>query len=349
MTHPAPLVRQFATGNAPHRPPAANVRGMMLEVLAALIPGIAAATWVFGIGVLVQIALAVLFALLIEATCLHLRQRPLQPFVSDGSAVLTAVLYALCLPPTMPWWSSAVGMLFAIAVAKHLYGGLGGNVLNPAMVGYVVMLLAFPRLTTEWPLPAALASEPMSAVESLRQIFLGEQPARWDALSGATLLDSVRNLSEQQYLFAEIRDMAPYSAPAGPGWNLIAAGWLLGGLWLLVRKVISPHVPLAMLAGCVVITLPFWALDASVHPAPLFHLFAGGLMLAAFFIATDPVSGASTPRGRILFGLGVVVITLAIRRWGGYPDGVAFAVLLMNLLVPLLDRYTVPTSYGHVR
>ena len=342
----------FATAPAPHLPPQRTVRQVMAMVLGALLPGIAAHAWFFGPGVLVQIALATGFALALEAAMLRIRQRPLQPFIGDLSAVVTAVLFALCLPSLAPWWVALVGMIAAIVVAKHLYGGLGHNLFNPAMVGYAVVLIAFPLELSQWLAPGSPMSEPRADLgASVQAIFFGSLPGplTWDALAQATPLETLRAQASAGETLAEIRTNPLFGDFGGRGWEWVANFYGLGGLYLLYRRVIPWQVPVATLGSVIVLTVPFWMLDADVHPFPLQHVFSGALVLAAFFIATDPVSGCTTPRGRLLFGLGVGVITLAIRRWGGYPDGVAFAVLLMNAAAPWIDLHTRPRIYGEGR
>jgi electron transport complex protein RnfD len=343
-------MRTFDTAPAPHLPPRGNVRMLMLEVLAALIPGVLAYVWFFGPGLLVQIALAVLFALLVEAVCLKLRGRALLPFLGDGSAVLAAVLFALCLPPLAPWWVSALGMAVGIGLAKHAYGGLGYNLFNPAMVGYAVVLVSFPLELSQWLAPRGLGGEAPGLIESLQIILAGAAPAAgWDAISMATPLDTVRQLTAQGQTLVEIRSDPRFGDFGGRGWEWVANFLALGGLWLLLRRKIPWQTPLATLGSVILLSLPFWAMEPDVHPFPLQHVFSGALVLAAFFIVTDPVSGCSTPRGRLIFGAGVGVLTLAIRRWGSYPDAIAFAVLLMNCAAPFIDRYTRPRVYGAPR
>jgi electron transport complex protein RnfD len=316
----------------------------MRQVLYALVPGVAACAWFFGPGVLVQIALAVTFALALEAAMLGLRGRALGPFLGDGSAVVTAVLFALCIPPLAPWWISAVAMLFAIVVAKHLYGGLGQNLFNPAMVGYAVVLVSFPVEMTQWLTPRGLIDAPPGLGDSLAVIFFGATPP--DAFSGATPLDALKTGLESGRTVPEIREAALFGALGGRGWEWIALAWAAGGAWLLWRRVVHWPVPTATLASALVLSTLFWLLDPAGQAPPQQHLAAGALVLGAFFIATDPVSGCASVRGRLIFGCGVALITLVIRRWGAYPDGVAFAVLLMNMSAPFIDRYTRPRVYG---
>jgi electron transport complex protein RnfD len=165
----------------------------------------------------------------------------------------------------------------------------------------------------------------------------------------ATPLDTVRQLTAQGQTLVEIRSDPRFGDFGGRGWEWVANFFALGGLWLLIRRKIPWQTPLATLGSVILLSLPFWAMEPDVHPFPLQHVFSGALVLAAFFIVTDPVSGCSTPRGRLIFGAGVGVLTLAIRRWGSYPDAIAFAVLLMNCAAPFIDRYTRPRVYGAPR
>lgn len=340
------MTRRFDTAPAPHIPPSRSVRRVMALVLVALVPAIVAHVFYFGAGLLLQIALATAFALALEATMLRLRGKPLRPFITDLSAPVTAVLFALCIPPLAPWWIALVAMLAAMVFAKHLYGGLGFNLFNPAMVGYAVVLLAFPLEVSRW-LPAGGG---VALGDALNAIFLGvPPPPGWDAVAQATPLDTLRNLGSQGLTLQEIRTDPVFGDFGGRGWEWIANWFALGGLFLLWQRVIPWQVPVATLATTIVLTLPFWLADADVHPFPLQHVFSGALVLAAFFIATDPVTGCTTPRGRLVFGAGVAVLTLAIRRWGVYPDGVAFAVLLMNCAAPWIDLHTRPRYYGEAR
>lgn len=340
-------MRAFPVEAAPHLPPRRSVRQVMLQVIAALLPGIAVHAWLFGPGVFVQIALALIFALALEAVMLRVRGQPLRPFIGDGSAALTAVLFALCLPPLVPWWISAVGMVAAIVFAKHLYGGLGSNLFNPAMVGYAVVLVGFPREMTQWMAPRGLDLPPGWS-DSLAAIVLAQPPGTdgWDALTRATPLDTLRTASVSGQTMGEIAADPVFGSLGGLGWEWLALAWLAGGLFLMWRRLIPWQVPVGVVGTVLLLTVPVWLWEPDLNPFPLQHLATGGLVLAAFFIATDPVSGCTTPRGRLLFGIGVAALTLAIRRWGAYPDGVVFAILLMNCAAPWIDRYSRPRIYG---
>ncbi len=341
-------MRTFHAAAAPHLPSKRTVRGVMSQVLLALVPGIAVHAWLFGPGIFVQIVIASGFALAFEAALLRLRGRPLAPFLTDGSAVVAASLFALCIPPLAPWWIAAVAMFFAIVIAKHCFGGLGHNVFNPAMVGYVVVLISFPLQLTRWPLPRELSSGTPGLDATLQAILGGRviAPDGIDALTGATPLDAIRTgLAEGRPLDTVLQSPV-FGAVGGTGWEWLAAAFGIGGLYLLWRGIIRWQVPVATLGSVLVMALVAWVLNPETYPSAVLHCLSGGLVLGAFFIATDPVSGCASGRGRLVFGAGVGVLTLVIRYWGGYPDGVAFAVLLMNMAAPLVDRVTRPRVYG---
>lgn len=342
------MSRSFETGGAPHFPPHSTVSRVMLQVIFALVPAIAAHTWFFGPGILVQIILATGFAVGFEAFMLKIRKKPLQLFLGDCSAILTAILFALCIPPLAPWWIALTGMLFAIVVAKHLYGGLGHNMFNPAMVGYVVVLISFPQAMTAWLPPSSITANSLELGDVLITILSGQPPGglTWDAITEATPLDSIRTSVASGKMISEARQSPVFGDFGGLGWEWIANWYALGGLWLLWRRIISWHVPVTMTGSVLVLGTMAYLADPGSNPAPLEHVFSGALLIGAFFIATDPVSGCASNRGRLIFGAGVGVMTLMIRRWGGYPDGVAFAVLLMNMAAPLIDRYTRPRIFG---
>lgn len=328
---------------------ASSVSAIMLKVMLALLPGIAAYVWVYGSGILVSLLLASATALLAEAAMLKLRDRPLLPFLSDGSALVTAWLLALALPPLAPWWLVVVGTLFAIVVAKHLYGGLGYNPFNPAMVGYAVLLISFPVLMTQWPAPLELAQVRLGLAEQLDYIFRGALPASVtvDAITSATPLDYLKTQLTLQRSLGEISGAPQFGLLGARGGEIVAAAYLLGGLFLWQQRVISWHIPAAFLGTLAVLAGVSHLADAQHYAGPALHLFGGATMLCAFFIATDPVSGPTTPRGKLLFAAGIGLLTWLIRVEGGYPDGVAFAVLLMNMCVPLIDAYTQPRVFGH--
>ena len=343
--------RQFSSTPAPHLGGTGSVRGRMMEVLAALIPGIAALVIQFGPGVLVQGLIALAVAMLAESGALRLRGRPAGPALADGSAAVTAVLLAVSLPPLAPWWIAALGTGFAILLGKQVYGGLGSNPFNPAMAGYAMLLLSFPRPMTAWLPPLELNSMPPDFGMAWQAIVGQEWPGGLgiDALSQATPLDTGRTGLLQGQSLDETHAAPIYAGIGGKGWQWANLGFLLGGLWLLRRRIIAWQIPAGFLSLLFVAGLAVFLADPVRQPNPLFHLFSGATMLGAFFIATDPVTAAGTPRGRLLYGAGIGFLVLVIRAFGGYPDGVAFAVLLLNLAVPTIDRTTRPRIYGHPR
>jgi Na+-translocating ferredoxin:NAD+ oxidoreductase subunit D len=343
----------FPTAPAPHVVAPSSVARVMRQVLYALIPTVALHVVFFGPGLLIQIVLGVVTALAAEAAALRLRGKPLPPYLLDGSAIITAVLLALCLPPLAPWWLIVSGVAFAILLAKHLFGGLGANPFNPAMVGYAVLLVSFPARLLQWLPPNVAGFEPasLSFLETLMTILTGAPPARftWDAVTSPTPLDALRTDLALGMTMAEAHANAMFSSFGGQGWEWINLATLVGGGWLLALRIIRWQIPVAMLSALFVCASVMSAADPGAYAGPLFHLTSGASLLGAFFIATDPVSAATSDRGRLIYGAGIGVLTYVIRTWGGYPDGIAFAVLIMNLAVPLIDRYTIPRIYGHAR
>jgi len=321
-----------------------SVSQVMTQVCVALIPGIAAYASLVGPAILVQIVIATLAALAAEAVMLKIRGKPLLMFLTDGSAIVTGWLIALTFPPLAPWWLVVVGTVFAIVVAKHLYGGLGQNPFNPAMVAFAVCIVSFPALMSQWP----SVGLKLGLVDQMNVILGWMQ--RVDALSGATPLDAMKTalkLGEGSIDIASLlANQDIYGNFAGRGWEWVTIGYLLGGLWLWHRKIITWQVPAAFLGTLTLISGALWLYNPAQFASPLFHLLSGGAMLGAFFIATDPVSCCTTPRGKLIFGAGAGLLAYIIRVFGGYPDGVAFAVLLMNLCAPLIDYLTQPAIFG---
>ena len=325
---------------SPHATGNQRTQRVMLQVLLATVPAVLVLTWLFGIGTLVNLLWASLVALGCEAAILAIRKRPIAFYLKDGSALVTAVLLALALPPYAPWWLTLIAVGFAIIFGKQLYGGLGQNPFNPAMLGYVVVLISFPLPMTTWPAPHSVGM--LAGIEHIWG--LASLPDGW---SQATALDSLK--LNKSLTVDELWAQNPaFGRFGGQGVEWVNLAFLLGGLYLLKQKLISWHAPAGMLAALAVMSLLFWNGSGSdSNGSPLFHLLTGATMLGAFFIVTDPVSGATSQLGRIIFGAGVGVLVYIIRTWGGYPDGMAFAVLLMNLTAPTIDYYSRPRTYGH--
>ena len=318
-----------------------SVQRTMGLVLLALVPGIVAHVVFVGAGVLVNLAISTLTAVAAEALMLRLRKRPVGIAVADLSAVVTAWLVTLCFPPIVPWWLTVCAVLVAIVAVKHLYGGLGQNPFNPAMIAYCSMIVAFPALMSQWP-PAGQLS-----FDTQLSLILGG-PRDIDGITGATALDALRTgLRSGVQTVDKVLEGSAYGALGGRGGEWVSIGYVAGGLFLLAMRIITWHMPVAFIGVLAAIAGLFWLVDPGHFASPLFHLASGGAMLAAFFIVTDPVSGATTPRGKLLFAGGIALIAWLIRNFGAYPEGIAFGVLLMNMCVPLLDMKTQPRVFGH--
>lgn len=311
-----------------------RLRSTMMLVLLACLPGVLTLLWQHGWGTLFNLILCAGSALASEALLLKLQQRPVLAALNDGSALVSATLLAVALPAYAPWWVPVVASASAIALGKHLYGGVGKNPFNPAMLGYAVALLTFPQHMTQWP-----GAQLLDAATSLQHIFGLSGNAQADAWSQATILDGLRN--NRSLTIDELFSSHPgFGHLGGRGSEWVNLAFLLGGLLLLQRKVFSWHAPAGLLASLFIVSLLCWnGAGSDSNGSPLLHLFSGSTMLAAFFIATEPVSGPRSPQARLLFGLGMGILIYLIRTWGSYPDGTAFAVLLMNLCVPTLERW----------
>ncbi|WP_413738937.1 electron transport complex subunit RsxD [Sodalis sp. RH21] len=347
----------FRIASSPFTHNRQNTGQIMLQVILACLPGFIALSYFFGYGTLVQIVLACATALLAEAVLVSLRKQPVGEKLKDNSALLTAVLLGLSLPPMGPWWMIVLATLFAIIIAKQLYGGLGQNPFNPAMVGYVVVLISFPVQMTSWLPQEVMRLHAASPLDTLAVIFTGHTPggldlqqlrAGIDGISQATPLDNFKTgLRSGHDALSLLRQPLYNGLLGGQGWQWVNLGFLAGGLYLLARKIISWHIPASFLAVLALCATLGWIGDPQTSAPPLLHLFSGATMLGAFFIATDPVTASTTPKGRLVFGALTGLLAWLIRTYGGYPEGMAFAVLLANICVPLIDYYTQPRAYGH--
>jgi RnfABCDGE-type electron transport complex D subunit len=339
--------------HSPHAHAPTSVGKVMATVMAALVPATLYGFWLYGWPAVFLWLTALAVALAGEAVVLRLRGQAARPALMDGSAALTAWLLALSLPPFAPWWVAAAGALFAVVIAKQVFGGLGQNVFNPAMAARVMLLISFPVEMTLWTAPTPLASAGAPGfMQGLAITFGG---AGWDAMASASLLGHVKTEFSRgldlmhslpgQFALAD----AAWGSRAGSLGETAAVFLLAGGLFLIARRVITWHAPVAMLLGVAVPALIGHAVDPARFLGVLPHLLSGGVVLGAFFIATDPVTSPNTGAGQFVFGLGCGLLTWVIRTFGGYPEGVAFAVLLMNAAAPVIDRYVKPRIYGRTR
>ncbi len=342
---------KFEVREAPYWSPQANVASIMLQVLAALAPAAIAHVWYFGPGFIFNLLVAAIFAVAGEAFMMWVRGRTPEIALGDYSALVTAALLAFALPSLTPWWVTATGALFGIVVAKHLYGGLGFNIFNPAMAGYVVILVAFPMHLNLWIAPRMgdIDYQHLTIIQTLGFTLTGNLPEglSFDAVSRATPLDVMKSGLNNMATAIEIRANPVMGDFGGRGWEWIGNFLAIGGFWLLIRKIIRWHIPVGVGIGLLGPATIMYLIDPGANPGPGFHLFAGATILCAFFIATDPVSAATSPRGRFIYGIGIGFLIYCIRTWGSYADGVAFAVLIMNMAVPAIDYLTRPHIVGH--
>lgn len=317
--------------SSPHIHSGETTDKVMRAVIYSLLPACAVSIYFFGLQALLVLLYCTLGCVVTEALCQKGLGKPLS--LGDGSAALTGILLALNLPPASPWWMALLGSVVAIAIGKQVYGGLGYNPFNPALVARVVLLISFPVQMTTWtaPSPWDAAVDGVSSATPLGEfktavMLTGKMPAELQANLGSYF---VGNMS-------------------GCLGEVSALALLLGAAYLFWKKIITWHVPVSFVGTTLVLSGLFWMIDSSRYPNPLFHLFTGGLILGAFYMATDMVTSPVTTRGLLVFGFGCGLITVLIRLFGGYPEGVSFAILLMNAATPLIDRYTRPRKFGLV-
>lgn len=317
--------------SSPHIHSGESTDKVMRAVIYSLLPVCAVSVYSFGLPALMVLLICTVGCVAVEAVCNRLFRKKLS--IADGSAALTGILLALNLPPTSPWWLALLGAAIAIVIGKQVYGGLGYNPFNPALVARVVLLVSFPVQMTRWTAPAPLGSG-VDAVTTATP--LGE----WKTavmLTGKLPENMPGGLGD--YFIGNM---------AGSLGEMSALALLLGALYLFWKKIITWQVPVTFIATVMIIGGIFWVIDPTRYPSPLFHLLTGGLVLGAFYMATDMVTSPVTTRGLFIFGFGCGLITILIRLFGGYPEGVSFAILLMNAATPLIDRYTRPRVFGAV-
>ncbi|MEL7291965.1 MAG: electron transport complex subunit RsxD [Pseudomonadota bacterium] len=346
----------FFIASSPHAHNRRSTPDLMKWVALCALPGLFAQIYFFGWGTLIQLVFAVIIALSLEALVMLVRKRPPMSALRDNSALVTAWLLAIAIPPLSPWWVLVIGLVFAIVIAKHLYGGIGQNLFNPAMVAYVVLLISFPVQMTSWISPFELQSTTLSSGDAFSLIFTGfnleglslqQLRTGIDGVTMATPLDALKTSMRAGSTLSEAMSAPQFGGLAGIGWEWVNLAYLAGGLMLIKLRVISWHIPVGFLVGLGLLSSVFMLLAPGTTASPVIHLLSGATMLGAFFIATDPVSASTTVKGRVIFGLFIGAMVFIIRSWGGFPDGVAFAVLLGNMCVPLIDYYTKPRTYGH--
>lgn len=337
--------------SAPHVIAAPSVNLIMRKVIIALLPATGFGIVLFGFPALYLCSITVLSAMLFEAMCLKIKGETVVPYLQDGSAFLTGLLVAMTLPPWAPWWIGVLGAAIAIILGKQVYGGLGQNLFNPAMLARVALLISFPTEMTTWVDVKPLLFGP-GIFDSFGIFFSGLQQT--DGIVGATTLGLVKTgFSIKQTLPDLLADYSGFLAFIG--WERGSLGetssllLLIGGIWLIRQGVIQWHIPLSLLVTVSLLATVFHLIDPHHYLSPWVHLNSGALILVSFFIATDYVTSPNTRVGHIIFGAGCGLLIYVIRTWGGYPEGTGFAILLMNAFTPLIDHYIRPRIYGRYR
>ncbi|UOA07844.1 RnfABCDGE type electron transport complex subunit D [Methylobacter sp. S3L5C] len=347
------MIANIKPGCGAHVGVKANVSHIMWQVMLAITPATVFGLWCFGWPALNLFIITVLSAVFFEVFCLRLAGRVAKPVIMDGSAVLTGWLLAMTLPPWAPWWIGVVGSGLAIILGKQVYGGLGQNLFNPAMLARVALLISFPVEMTTWAnvSPLFFSSSP-GIIESWHITLAGLENI--DASTGATTLGFTKTEFSQNRLLVDI--LKDYSGFFNfIGWTRGSLGETstlllgLGGFWLIRQGVIKWYIPVSLLLTVVLLSGFFHVMDDQHYVSPFLHLSSGSLMLVAFFIATDYVTSPNTKAGQLVFGAGCGLFIFVIRSWGAYPEGAGFAVLLMNAATPLIDHYIRPRIYGRDR
>lgn len=355
----------FKMASSPHTHSSNLTAKFMLWVMGAMLPAVAVQCYYFGYGVFIQISIALSLATVIELAVAKLRNKPITYYLADLTGFVTAMMLAIAIPPYAPYWVIIIGTFTALVLAKHCYGGLGQNIFNPAMVGYALLLVSFPAQMTGWVVPIELLGNSLSLVDDFSLIFSGTTTqgidlyqliSQIDGISQATPLDSAKTFYSS--LCSDCNpDVAYYDLVKSPifikgswdiaqGWWQVNVAFLLGGLVLLYKRIIHWQIPVAIIGVFVFCAFLTQFFGIKLHLNFYSQLFSGAMMYGAFFIATDPVTASTTPKGKLIFGGLIGLLEYLIRYYGNYPDAVAFSVLLANICVPLIDHYTQPRLYG---
>jgi Na+-translocating ferredoxin:NAD+ oxidoreductase subunit D len=328
-------MRKLLVSPAPHIHSKDDTQRLMRDVLIALSPSLLVSVYFFGFS-------AIKLVLIGAATCIGVEfviQKYLlktKVTINDYSAALTGVLLALNLPPSSPWWLILIGSIVAIGIAKMTFGGLGQNIFNPALVGRVFLLVSFPTLMTDWSVPASWFRDGMDAASGATPLALIKEGLA-EGMNISQIFAENPNLDYFQMLFAKI---------GGSVGEVSALALILGFIYLLIRRVIKPHIPLSIIGTVFVMTGIFWLIDPNQYTDPIFNVLSGGILLGSIFMATDYVTSPMNNWGMIIYGVGIGVITVCIRMFGSFPEGISFAILIMNSTVPLLNKYLTPKRFG---
>ena len=324
---------QFNISPSPHIHGKVTTEKLMYGVVLALLPAVFTSVFFFGTGAIIVIATSVISCILFEYLIQRfILKKPLS--VNDGSALVTGLLLALNLPSNIPLLPVIIGSLVAIGVAKMTFGGLGNNPFNPALVGRVFMLISFPVQMTSWPVPAGFTT------------------GYTDAATGATPLAIIKEGLNNGESISQLMDKVPTSLNmllgnmGGSIGEISALALLIGMVYMLLKKIITWHIPVSIIGSIAIFTALLWIIDPESNADPLFHILAGGVLIGAIFMATDYVTSPMNPKAMLIYGCGIGIITVIIRVWGAYPEGVSFAILIMNAFVPLMNTYIKPKRFG---
>ncbi|MBG0861326.1 MAG: RnfABCDGE type electron transport complex subunit D [Bacteroidales bacterium] len=318
---------------SPHAHGKETTQKLMFGVVIALLPALFSSIFYFGYGAVIVTVSSVLSCLIFEFLIQRfIFRKPIT--ITDGSALVTGLLLAFNVPSNLPVFIVVIGSFVAIAIAKMTFGGLGNNPFNPALVGRVFMLISFPVQMTSWPVPAGLNT------------------GYTDAVTGATPLAIIKEGLKNGESLSQLVTQIPTPAQmflgnmGGSLGEVAAAALLIGFVFLLIRRIITWHIPVSVLGSIFIFTLILWLINPEKYADPLFHLLAGGVLLGAIFMATDYVTSPMNPKSMLIYGIGIGIITVIIRVWGAYPEGVSFAILIMNAFVPLMNAYIKPKRFG---
>jgi len=327
-------MKKLLVSPAPHLHGNENTRGLMRDVVIALIPSLLVSIYYFGFSAIKLALVGVVSCVLVEFVIQKYLIKT-KITISDYSAALTGLLLALNLPPSSPWWIVFIGSVVAIGVAKMTFGGLGQNIFNPALVGRVFLLVSFPVIMTDWTIPVSWFREGIDATSGATALSIVKE----GLAQGQTLeqIFSLHDFSYSQMLFSRI---------GGSVGEISAFALILGMIYLFIRRVIKPHIPFTIIGTVMILTGIFWLINPHHYPDPIFSILTGGILLGAIFMATDYVTSPMSNQGMILYGVGIGVITVLIRFFGAYPEGISFAILIMNACVPLINKYMQPKRFG---
>ncbi len=327
-------MKKLIVSPAPHIHGTDSTRSLMRDVIIALTPSLLVSIYYFGFSAIKLALVGAISCVLVEYVIEKYIMKS-KVTVTDYSAALTGLLLALNLPPNSPWWIVMIGAIVSIGVAKMTFGGLGQNLFNPALVGRVFLLVSFPVIMTDWSIPTSWFREGIDASTGATALGIVKE----GLAKGMTLNEifAEHNFTYSQMLFSKI---------GGSVGEVSSLALLIGLVYMLIRRVIRPHIPVTIIATVMIMTGIFWLIDPTKYADPIFNILTGGILIGAIFMATDYVTSPMSTKGMVIYGIGIGVITVLIRYFGAYPEGISFAILIMNATVPLINMYFKPVRFG---